>query len=82
MFFIIFIFSYLLIVSDHQKQNEPKLTSLIVGYLSLLYLQEEQNTVPLSTLLEVVNTVRSFGNRCFNQSRYDNAKDRYKQVNL
>lgn len=45
-------------------------------------LQEEQNTVPLSTLLEVVNTVRSFGNRCFNQSRYDNAKDRYKQVNL
>ncbi|KAM6992394.1 inactive peptidyl-prolyl cis-trans isomerase FKBP6 [Tautogolabrus adspersus] len=40
---------------------------------------EEQNTVPLSTLLEVVNTVRSFGNRYFNQSRYDNAKDRYKQ---
>ncbi|XP_018551539.1 inactive peptidyl-prolyl cis-trans isomerase FKBP6 [Lates calcarifer] len=41
---------------------------------------EEQNTVPLSTLLEVVNTLRSFGNRCFNQSRYDNAKDRYKQA--
>ncbi|XP_034555309.1 inactive peptidyl-prolyl cis-trans isomerase FKBP6 [Notolabrus celidotus] len=40
---------------------------------------EEQNTVPLSTLLEVVNTVRSFGNRCFKQHRYDNAKDRYKQ---
>ncbi|XP_073349345.1 inactive peptidyl-prolyl cis-trans isomerase FKBP6-like [Pagrus major] len=41
---------------------------------------EEQNTVPLSTLLEVVNTVRSFGNRCFNRSHYDNAKDRYKQA--
>ncbi|XP_042246534.1 inactive peptidyl-prolyl cis-trans isomerase FKBP6 [Thunnus thynnus] len=41
---------------------------------------EEQNTVSLSTLLEVVNTLRSFGNRCFNQSRYDNAKDRYKQA--
>uniref|UniRef100_A0A3Q0QSH8 peptidylprolyl isomerase n=1 Tax=Amphilophus citrinellus TaxID=61819 RepID=A0A3Q0QSH8_AMPCI len=40
---------------------------------------EEQNTVPLSTLLEVVNTLRSFGNRCFNQNRYYNAKDRYKQ---
>ncbi|KAL3052711.1 hypothetical protein OYC64_005273 [Pagothenia borchgrevinki] len=40
---------------------------------------EEQNTVPLSMLLEVVNTVRSFGNRCFNQSRHFNAKDRYKQ---
>uniref|UniRef100_A0AAQ6IGD9 peptidylprolyl isomerase n=1 Tax=Anabas testudineus TaxID=64144 RepID=A0AAQ6IGD9_ANATE len=41
---------------------------------------EEQNTVPLSTLLEVVHTLRSFGNRCFKQSRYDNAKDRYKQA--
>ncbi|XP_041831016.1 inactive peptidyl-prolyl cis-trans isomerase FKBP6 isoform X2 [Melanotaenia boesemani] len=41
---------------------------------------EEQNTVTLSTLLEVVNTLRSFGNRCFNQSRYYNAKDRYKQA--
>ncbi|XP_041815141.1 inactive peptidyl-prolyl cis-trans isomerase FKBP6 [Chelmon rostratus] len=41
---------------------------------------EEQNTVPLSTLLEVVNTVRCFGNRCFKQSRYENAKDRYKQA--
>ncbi|KAK5853123.1 hypothetical protein PBY51_006940 [Eleginops maclovinus] len=40
---------------------------------------EEQNTVPLSTLLEVVNTVRSFGNRCFKQSRHFNAKGRYKQ---
>ncbi|MEQ2160135.1 hypothetical protein GOODEAATRI_030381 [Goodea atripinnis] len=41
---------------------------------------EEQNSVPLSTLLEVINTLRSFGNRCFNQSRYDHAKDRYKQA--
>lgn len=40
----------------------------------------EQNTVPLSTLLEVVNTLRSFGNRFFNQKRYFNAKDRYKQA--
>ncbi|XP_028998052.1 inactive peptidyl-prolyl cis-trans isomerase FKBP6 [Betta splendens] len=42
--------------------------------------QEEQNTVQLSTLFEVVNTLRSFGNRCFNQSRYDSAKERYKQA--
>ncbi|KAM8832188.1 inactive peptidyl-prolyl cis-trans isomerase FKBP6 isoform 1-T2 [Spinachia spinachia] len=43
---------------------------------------EKQNTVPLATLLEVVGTLRSFGNRCFNQSRYDNAKDRYKQATM
>lgn len=49
-------------------------------YCLLLCLQEEQNTVSLSKLLEVVNTVRSFGNRCFNQSHYDNAKRRYKEV--
>ncbi|KAG8011205.1 Inactive peptidyl-prolyl cis-trans isomerase FKBP6 [Nibea albiflora] len=41
---------------------------------------EEQNTVPLHTLFEVVNTVRSFGNRCFNQRHYEKAKDRYKQA--
>uniref|UniRef100_A0A8K9XU13 peptidylprolyl isomerase n=1 Tax=Oncorhynchus mykiss TaxID=8022 RepID=A0A8K9XU13_ONCMY len=41
---------------------------------------EEQNTVPLSTLFNVVDTERSFGNRCFNQSRFEDAKDRYKQV--
>ncbi|KAM3871407.1 inactive peptidyl-prolyl cis-trans isomerase FKBP6-like [Diretmus argenteus] len=40
---------------------------------------EEQNDVPLSTLLKVVNTCRSFGNRCFKQSRYYDAKDNYKQ---
>ncbi|XP_005917666.1 inactive peptidyl-prolyl cis-trans isomerase FKBP6 isoform X1 [Haplochromis burtoni] len=43
-------------------------------------LQEQQNTVPMSALLEVVNTLRSFGNRFFNQNRYYNAKDRYKQA--
>uniref|UniRef100_A0A3B5AF47 peptidylprolyl isomerase n=1 Tax=Stegastes partitus TaxID=144197 RepID=A0A3B5AF47_9TELE len=42
--------------------------------------QEEQNFAPLSTLLEVVNTLRSFGNRCFRQSRYHHAKDRYRQA--
>ncbi|XP_010739761.2 inactive peptidyl-prolyl cis-trans isomerase FKBP6 [Larimichthys crocea] len=41
---------------------------------------EEQNSVPLQRLVEVVNTVRSFGNRCFNQSQYEKAKDRYKQA--
>ncbi|KAJ8275703.1 hypothetical protein COCON_G00074550 [Conger conger] len=41
---------------------------------------EEQNTVPLSTVLNVVKTQRCFGNRCFNQSRYEDAKDRYKQA--
>ncbi|XP_060768461.1 inactive peptidyl-prolyl cis-trans isomerase FKBP6 [Neoarius graeffei] len=41
---------------------------------------EEQNLAPLSTLLNVVDTERSFGNRCFNQSRYEDAKHRYKQA--
>ncbi|KAM9840279.1 inactive peptidyl-prolyl cis-trans isomerase FKBP6 [Aulostomus maculatus] len=41
---------------------------------------EEQNTYPLSTLTEVVSTLRCFGNRCFKQSRYHHAKDRYKQA--
>ncbi|XP_076142577.1 inactive peptidyl-prolyl cis-trans isomerase FKBP6 [Alosa pseudoharengus] len=40
---------------------------------------EEQNDVPLATVLDVVNTQRFFGNRCFRQSRYEDAKDRYKQ---
>ncbi|XP_069014568.1 inactive peptidyl-prolyl cis-trans isomerase FKBP6 [Embiotoca jacksoni] len=43
---------------------------------------EEQNTAPLSTVLEVASTLRNFGNRCFNQSRYVNAKDRYKQATM
>ncbi|XP_028253703.1 inactive peptidyl-prolyl cis-trans isomerase FKBP6 [Parambassis ranga] len=42
----------------------------------------EQNTFPLSTLLEVINILRSFGNLCFKQSRYNGAKDRYKQAML
>lgn len=41
---------------------------------------EEQSTVSLTTFLEVVNAVRGFGNRCFKQSRYDNARDRYKEA--
>ncbi|KAL0994506.1 hypothetical protein UPYG_G00123150 [Umbra pygmaea] len=41
---------------------------------------EEQNDVPLSVLLRVVDTQRSFGNRCFKQSRFEDAKDRYKQA--
>ncbi|XP_066516538.1 inactive peptidyl-prolyl cis-trans isomerase FKBP6 [Hoplias malabaricus] len=40
----------------------------------------EQNSAPLLTLLNVVGTERSFGNRCFNQCRYEDAKDRYKQA--
>ncbi|KAM3603617.1 uncharacterized protein V6R79_025983 [Siganus canaliculatus] len=47
-------------------------------FISLI--PEEQNEVPLSTLLEVASTLRSFGNRCFNQRRYYDAKDRYKQA--
>ncbi|XP_014851599.1 inactive peptidyl-prolyl cis-trans isomerase FKBP6 isoform X3 [Poecilia latipinna] len=46
---------------------------------AILY-EEEQSSVPLSTLVKVINTLRSFGNRFFNQSRYDHAKDRYKQA--
>lgn len=44
--------------------------------------QDEQNTAPLSNLLEIVNTVRSFGNHSFKQSRYENAKAHYKTVDL
>ncbi|XP_072516501.1 inactive peptidyl-prolyl cis-trans isomerase FKBP6 [Salminus brasiliensis] len=40
----------------------------------------EQNSAPLSTLLNVTDIERSFGNRCFNQSRYEDARDRYKQA--
>ncbi|XP_025999400.1 inactive peptidyl-prolyl cis-trans isomerase FKBP6 isoform X2 [Astatotilapia calliptera] len=56
-------------------QVDDFITMSLVGRL-----QEQQNTVPMSTLLEVVNTLRSFGNRFFNQNRYYNAKDRYKQA--
>ncbi|KAF7231173.1 inactive peptidyl-prolyl cis-trans isomerase FKBP6 [Nothobranchius furzeri] len=41
---------------------------------------EEQNAVSFPMFLTVVNTLRSFGNRCFNQSRYENAKDNYKRA--
>ncbi|XP_062309887.1 inactive peptidyl-prolyl cis-trans isomerase FKBP6 isoform X1 [Osmerus eperlanus] len=41
---------------------------------------DEQNCVPLSDLLSVVDIERNFGNRCFKQSRFDDAKDRYKQA--
>ncbi|XP_008311040.1 inactive peptidyl-prolyl cis-trans isomerase FKBP6 [Cynoglossus semilaevis] len=41
---------------------------------------EEQNSFPLPRFLDVVSTLRSFGNRCFKQSRYHSAKDRYKQA--
>ncbi|KAI4875734.1 hypothetical protein NFI96_024253, partial [Prochilodus magdalenae] len=40
----------------------------------------EQNSVQLSALLRVIDTERAFGNRCFNQGRYEDAKDRYKQA--
>ncbi|XP_056284927.1 inactive peptidyl-prolyl cis-trans isomerase FKBP6 isoform X1 [Pseudoliparis swirei] len=43
---------------------------------------EAQNTLPLSTVLEVVDTLRSFGNRAFKQSRYDNAKDQYRRASM
>ncbi|XP_063047978.1 inactive peptidyl-prolyl cis-trans isomerase FKBP6 [Engraulis encrasicolus] len=39
----------------------------------------EQNDVALATTLDVVNTLRLFGNRCFRQSRFEDGKDRYKQ---
>ncbi|XP_056150155.1 inactive peptidyl-prolyl cis-trans isomerase FKBP6 [Lampris incognitus] len=41
---------------------------------------EEQNGLPLSTLLDVVNMLRNFGNRCFKQSRYFIAIEYYKQA--
>ncbi|XDV19984.1 hypothetical protein PO909_025370 [Leuciscus waleckii] len=41
---------------------------------------EEQNTVPLSTLLNVLETQRSFGNLCYNKKRYEDARERYKQA--
>ncbi|XP_052413238.1 inactive peptidyl-prolyl cis-trans isomerase FKBP6 [Carassius gibelio] len=41
---------------------------------------EEQNSVPLSTFLNVLDTQRSFGNLCFNKKRYEDARERYKQA--
>ncbi|KPP68264.1 hypothetical protein Z043_113075 [Scleropages formosus] len=41
---------------------------------------EQQNSAPLSAVLSVVNTERCFGNHCFNQKRYEDAKDRYKKA--
>uniref|UniRef100_A0AAY4EDU4 peptidylprolyl isomerase n=1 Tax=Denticeps clupeoides TaxID=299321 RepID=A0AAY4EDU4_9TELE len=41
---------------------------------------EEQNAVPLAAVLSVVNAERTFGNHCFRQGRYEDAKDRYKQA--
>lgn len=55
--------------------------SVKTGWFFICF-QDEQNTAPLSNLLEVVNTVRSFGNRSFKQSRYENAKVHYKTVDL
>lgn len=45
-------------------------------------LQEEQNECPFSKLIEVVSTLRTFGNRFFKQSRYEKAKEHYKQVKV
>uniref|UniRef100_A0A672NP41 peptidylprolyl isomerase n=1 Tax=Sinocyclocheilus grahami TaxID=75366 RepID=A0A672NP41_SINGR len=42
--------------------------------------QDEQNNVPLTTFLNVLDTQRSFGNLCFNKKRYEDARERYKQV--
>ncbi|XP_076613137.1 inactive peptidyl-prolyl cis-trans isomerase FKBP6 [Chaetodon auriga] len=41
---------------------------------------EEQMSSPLSTLLEVVNTLRTSGNRSFKLSRYEKARGHYKQA--
>ncbi|XP_023675251.1 inactive peptidyl-prolyl cis-trans isomerase FKBP6 isoform X2 [Paramormyrops kingsleyae] len=41
---------------------------------------EQQNTAALSTMLKVANTELGFGNRCFNQKRYGDAKERYKKA--
>ncbi|XP_051908730.1 inactive peptidyl-prolyl cis-trans isomerase FKBP6 isoform X1 [Hippocampus zosterae] len=41
---------------------------------------EEQNECPFSKLIEVVSTLRTLGNRCFKQSRYEKAKEHYKQA--
>ncbi|XP_030648842.1 inactive peptidyl-prolyl cis-trans isomerase FKBP6 [Chanos chanos] len=40
----------------------------------------EQNAASLSMLVNVVDTERNFGNRCFNKGHYEDAKDRYKQA--
>uniref|UniRef100_A0A672NNQ3 peptidylprolyl isomerase n=1 Tax=Sinocyclocheilus grahami TaxID=75366 RepID=A0A672NNQ3_SINGR len=42
--------------------------------------QDEQNNVPLTTFLNVLDTQRSFGNLCFNKKRYEDARERYKQL--
>ncbi|XP_026110589.1 inactive peptidyl-prolyl cis-trans isomerase FKBP6-like isoform X2 [Carassius auratus] len=42
--------------------------------------RDEQNSVSLSTFLNVLDTQRSFGNLCFNKKRYEDARERYKQA--
>ncbi|XP_061668746.1 rho GTPase-activating protein 18 isoform X2 [Syngnathoides biaculeatus] len=44
--------------------------------------KEEQDAFPLSKLINVVDTVRSFGNRCFKQTHYQKAKEWYKQATV
>lgn len=57
------------------------LVNVIINiFLRLLCYQEAQNAAPVSTLVEVVNTLRCFGNRCFRRGHFDSAKDYYKQV--
>uniref|UniRef100_A0A8C2DGD1 peptidylprolyl isomerase n=1 Tax=Cyprinus carpio TaxID=7962 RepID=A0A8C2DGD1_CYPCA len=41
---------------------------------------DEQNSVSLSTFLNVLDTQRSFGNLCFNKKHYEDARERYKQA--
>ncbi|XP_048839827.1 inactive peptidyl-prolyl cis-trans isomerase FKBP6 isoform X3 [Brienomyrus brachyistius] len=42
--------------------------------------QGQQNIAALSTVLKVARTELGFGNRCFNQKRYEDAKERYKKA--
>ncbi|XP_019715044.1 inactive peptidyl-prolyl cis-trans isomerase FKBP6 [Hippocampus comes] len=53
-------------------------TGQVDGFVQLT--AEEQNECPFSNLIEVVSTLRTIGNRCFNQSRYEKAKEHYKQA--
>ncbi|CAH2219735.1 inactive peptidyl-prolyl cis-trans isomerase FKBP6, partial [Pelobates cultripes] len=44
------------------------------------YTQEQQSRFPLDKVLKIAKTEKEFGNYLFKQSRFDDAKDRYKRA--
>ncbi|KAM9778100.1 inactive peptidyl-prolyl cis-trans isomerase FKBP6 isoform 2-T2 [Syngnathus typhle] len=52
------------------------------GVEELVQMTEEQNQFPFSKVMEAADTLRTCGNRCFKQSRFEKAKEHYKQASV